>query len=532
MAKNKLMNVRDAVNLIQDGSCIAIASAGLVGYPEYLVKALEQRYLETQHPGNLMLVAGCGHGAFDERADSRFGHPGMVKRYIGSHPDTVPQLRKFIESNDIEGYVFPQGVHNQLYRVAAARQPGLLSKIGIGTYIDPRLEGGKLNEAAKAEDLVTLMEIDGEEWLYYRTFPVDVALLRATTADENGNLTCEHEALKLEILEIALAAKARGGLVIAQVERTTTNGSLYARDVVVSGQLVDYVVVTEDVSLDHRQTMNTIYSPYLSGELKRPASGADVPPEVMKADDIICRRACLELYPDAVVNIGVGIGAGVGSVASYEGILDKIMFTLELGTFGGQPTPLSDFGASYNAEAYVSQPTMFDFYHGGGLDVTFLGTAQVDKDGNVNVSKFGGRAAGQGGFIDISQTARKVVFVTYFKAKGLKTTVADGRICIDEEGQVPKFVDKAEQITFNGKLAAAQEGKEVYYVTERGVFKLTKDGVALIEIAPGIDLEKDILAQMGFQPIIAADLKIMDERIFIPGRMGYFDNVAQGGNVQ
>jgi propionate CoA-transferase len=524
--KNKIVDARTAIDLVPDGACVASASAGMVGYPEYLVKTLEERFLETEHPRDLMLVAGCGHGAFDERGDSRFGHKGMVKRYLGSHPDTVPPLRKLIESNDIEGYVFPQGIHNQLYRAAAAKQPGLLSKIGMGTYIDPRQQGGKLNAAAEKEDLVKLVEMDGEEWLYYKSLPVSVAFLRATTADENGNLTCEHEALKLEILEIALAAKARGGLVVAQVERVAPGGSLYARDVVVAGQLVDYVVIVDDVAVNHRQTMNTVYSPYLSGELKRPASSIEPPPETMNADHVICRRACMEIFPGAVVNIGVGIGAGVGPVAAYEGILDKIMFTIELGTFGGQPTPLSDFGAAYNAEAYVSQPTMFDFYHGGGLDVTFLGTAQIDKDGNVNVSKFGGRAAGQGGFIDISQTAKKVVFCTYFKAKGLKTTVGGGKITIDEDGQVPKFVEKVEQITFNGRIAAETEGKEVFYVTERGVFKLTKDGVALIEIAPGIDLEKDILGHMDFKPIIADDLKIMDARIFTPGRMGCFDSVG------
>jgi propionate CoA-transferase len=517
--KNKVLEAGAAMDLIRDGDCIAIASAGLTGYPEYLVKTLEKRFLDTGHPRDLMLVAGCGHGAHDDRGDSRFGHKGMVKRYIGSHPDTVPPLRALIESDDIEGYVFPQGVHNQLYRVAAARQPGLLSKIGIGTYIDPRIEGGKLNEAAKAEDLISVMEIDGEEWLYYRAFPVNVALLRATTADENGNLTCEHEALKNEILEIALAAKAKGGLVIAQVKRTAANGALKARDVVVSGELVDYVVVTEDVATDHRQTGRHIYNPYLSGELRRPAASGAEPPQTLSAEDVICRRACLELYPGAVVNIGVGIGAGVASVAAYEGMLKHIVFTLELGTFGGEPTPKSDFGAAYDAEAYVSQPTMFDFYHGGGLDVTFLGTAQVDADGNVNVSKFGNRAAGQGGFIDISQMAKKVVFCTYFTAKGLKTSIAESKLIIEEEGQIPKFVDKVGQITFNGKLAAKQGGREVYYVTERAVFKLTADGVALIEIAPGVDVERDILPHMGFRPIIPDDLKAMDVRIFTPGRM-------------
>jgi propionate CoA-transferase len=519
---NKIVDAQTAIGRIKDGDCIATASGGLMGYPEYLVKTLEKRFLDTGRPRDLMLVAGCGHGARDDRGDARFGHKGMVKRYIGSHPNTAPKLRNLFETEDIEAYVFPQGVHNQLYRTAAAKQPGLLTKIGIGTYIDPKVEGGMLNEAARKEPLVQSMEVNGEEWLFFPSLPVTVALLRATTADEFGNLTIEHEALKNEILEIALAAKARGGLVIAQVERATTRGSLNPHDVVVAGQLVDYVVIAEDPAVNHMQSGSVVYDPYLC-ELRRPDFAIAPPPEAIKTDDIICRRACMELYEKAVVNIGVGIGAGVGPVAAYEGFLDKIMFTLELGTFGGQPTPMSNFGGAYNAEAYVSQPTMFDFYHGGGLDITFLGVAQVDKDGNVNVSKFGGHAGGQGGFIDISQSARKVVFVTSFKAKGFKGSVKNGKLRIDEEGQVPKFVDTVDQITFNGKLAASAEGKEVVFITERCVFKLSKDGVILTEVAPGVDVEKDILAQMEFKPIIADDLKQMDQRIFLPGRMGCFD---------
>jgi propionate CoA-transferase len=299
-------------------------------------------------------------------------------------------------------------------------------------------------------------------------------------------------------------------------------GYLHAKEVVVPGVIVDAVVVAEDPEFTHRTTRGSFYNPYLTGALKKTVAAAPSPKPVLAADDVVCRRAVYEIYPGAVINVGVGIGAGIGEFAEVEGILSKVTFTLELGTVGGTPTPLSDFGASDSAEAYVAHPSMFDFYHGGGLDITFLGIAQADTEGNVNVSKFSGRPAGQGGFIDISQMSRKVVFVSYFKTKGMDVEIADGRINIKQEGQIPKFVDQVEQITFNGKLAA-EMGKEVVFVTERAVFRLTKDGVELVETAPGVDIEKDILSQMEFRPLIAKDMKQMDDRIFVPGRMGAFD---------
>jgi len=520
---SKVVNISDALDLIKDGDTLAITSAGMVGYPEYIVRKLEQRYLERHSPGNLTLIAGCGHGSpkSETVGDNHFAHPGFLKRTICSHPDVVPRLRKMIEQNELEAYVLPQGVLNQLYRCSASKQPGLLTKIGIGTYIDPRQDGGKINSITK-EDIVSLMEVDGEEYLFFRSFPVNVALIRGSTADENGNLTIEREALKLEILEVALAAKANKGKVIVQVEQVAAAGSLKAKDVVIPGELVDAVVIAEDREETHRQTAGTVYSPYLCGELKCPKSVVPKPKAVLEAKDIICRRAVYELFPGAVVNVGVGIGSGIGEVAAIEGIDDKVTFTLELGVFGGTPQTGADFGTTMNPVAFISHPTMFDFYHGGNLDIAFLGAAEVDQAGNVNVSRFAGRAAGQGGFIDISQTAKKVVFCTFFKTKGLEVKVADGKLLIEREGQIPKFVEKVEQITFNGALAR-KELKEVYFVTERAVFKLVKDGVMLTEIAPGVDLEKDILAQMGFRPIISNELKTMNSRIFVPGRMHCFE---------
>ncbi|MDR1246723.1 MAG: hypothetical protein LBK57_06810 [Clostridiales Family XIII bacterium] len=521
---NKVMNAKDAMALVKDGDSVAISSGGLVGYPEFLSAALAERYKTTGRPKNLTVFAGCGHAVpFDPYSgDAKFGHhPGLLKRYFSSHPMPAAPIMDQLVREEIEGYSIPQGILQMLYRASAAKQPGLLSKIGVGTYVDPRQDGGRLNAKSK-EEIVSLMEIDGEEWLYYKAQPINVALIRGTTADEDGNLTIEQEALKLEILEIALAAKSQNGIVIAQVKRFAQKGSLRAKDVVVPGELVDAVVVCEEPEKYHRQTKDTYYSPYYSGELRKPAG--DIAPfkEELDAEDVICRRALAEMDAGSVVNVGVGIGAGIGLVAEQEGVMDRMTFTLELGTFGGVPTPIKDFGAACNPTSFLSHTNMFDYYHAGRLDICFLGTAEVDRDGNVNVSKIGGRNAGQGGFIDISQTSKKAVYVSYFTAKGLKERIVDGKLVIDCEGSIPKFVNHVAQITYNGQVAA-KDGRKAVYITERAVFTLTDKGIMLTEIAPGIDLEKDILARMEFEPLISDSLKTMDSRIFTPGRMGLFD---------
>jgi propionate CoA-transferase len=516
------MDVSAALDLINDGDTVAIASAGWVGYPEYVVKSLEDRYLETSHPAALTLYSGCGHGnPLGLGVGNRFGHPGFLKRTVCSHPNVTPVLGKFIDSGEIEGYCFPQGVIQQLYRCAAAKQPGLLTKIGIGTYVDPRQDGGKLNSNT-TEDLVEIMTIDDEEYLFFRTKPVNAALFRGTVADENGNVTIDEEALKHEILEIALAARASGGKVIVQVKHVVSAGTLKAKNVVVPGELVDAVVVCTDYEQYHKQTAATIYSPYLSGELTSPPGAVSKPKDVLGAEDIVCRRATFELSRGAIVNVGVGIGSGIGAVADVEGLTKDLTFTIELGTFGGTPTSGADFASAYNVTSFIAHPSMFDYYHSGGLDIAFLGAAQIDAEGHVNVSRFSGRAMGQGGFIDITQTSKKVVFCSTFTTKGFECSVEGGSLNIKNDGSIQKFVDKVEQITFNGELSR-EKGQEVMICTERAVFRLVKDGVMLTEIAPGVDLEKDILAKMGFKPLISDDLKVMDSRIFIPGRMGCFD---------
>ena len=521
--KTKMMEVSDALDLIKDGDAVAISAVGMVGYPEYVVAKLEERFLERKSPRDLTLYAAGGHGGMGKHAcDDRFAHEGLLKRHVCTHPRSVPELRAIIANNGMEGYAMPQGVLNQLYRCTASRQPGLLTKIGMGTYIDPRQEGGKLNEITK-EDLVEVVELGGEEWLFYKAPKVDIAIIRGTYADEKGNITIDEEPLKMEMLEVALAAKGCGGKVIAQVKHVVESGSLHAQHVVVPGQIVDAIVVcAEDYELYHRQANPPGYNPFITGEARSPRGAVAQPKAEVTPNDVVCRRAVFDLFPGAIINLGVGFGSGAGQVAAIEGIEDKLNFTLELGAFGGVPLSGGGFGVSMNPESFVSPPTMFDFYHGENLDVAVLGAAEVDKEGNVNVSRFAGLPDGQGGFIDISTSAKKVLFCTHLVAKGFKGEVADGALRILEEGQVKKFVDKVEQITYCGKKAI-EAGHEAYFITERAVFKLEQEGLTLIEIAPGVDLDKDILRQMDFAPIISKDLKRMDERIFRPGRMGCFD---------
>src|SRR3954471_14110064 len=508
----KVISVREAVELVQDGQTIVIGGSG-AGHalPPRFIDELETVFKETQHPRDLTTVRVVGTGDFADRGFSQLALPGMHKRTIGSNIGNEPRLGAMVENNELEAYSFPQGVLSQLMGEIAAGRPGLITHVGLGTYVDPRQTGGKQNSQT-TEDLVEVVTLRGREWLMYHAFPIDVAIIRGTTADEDGSITMEDEAIQAEMLDMATAARNSGGIVIAQVKRLARRGSLPQRDVKVPGALVDYVYVVPD----QWQTYVTHDSPYYAGKMRKPAvPEAPLPLDVRK---IIARRSLLEFAPGNICNLGFGISQLIGRVAWEEGITDQIVLTVEQGIFGGAPVAGNEGGAGFNYQAMIDQPYMFRFYDGGGLDVASLSFAEIDADGNVNVHAFEGRIRGPGGFPNISAKTPRINFVGTLTAKGLELEIDDG-LRIVRDGELGKFVPTVREISFNGRLAR-ERGQQVRYITERAVFALEDDGLVLIEIAPGVDVEREVLGRMGFRPRVADDLREMDRRLYATGPMG------------
>ncbi|MDO5498736.1 MAG: acyl CoA:acetate/3-ketoacid CoA transferase [Propionibacteriaceae bacterium] len=505
----KLVSAAEAVKLVRPGDTIATTGFVGIGFAENIAVALEERFLATGTPTGLTLMYAAGQGDGDSRGLNHFGHAGMVSRIIGGHWDLVPKLQRLATGNLVEAYNLPQGVICHLFRDIAAGKPGTLTRVGLGTFVDPRFGGGKINERTTT-DLVRVLRIDDEDYLFYKALPIDVGIVRATTADLDGNLTMEREALTLEARAVAMAARNSGGVVIAQVERIAERGSLNARQVKVPGVLVDCVVVAEKPEY-HYQTFVEPYSPAFAQEIRVPTTTTTSLPDGPRK--IIARRAAMELSANDVVNLGIGMPEGVSAIANEERIIDLLTLTAEPGVIGGIPAGGLNFGAASNSQAILDQPSQFDFDDGGGLDIAVLGLAQADRHGNLNVSKFGSRLAGAGGFINISQNARTVVFVGTFTAGGLRTEVVGRQLRIQSEGTITKFVNEVEHRTFSGE-EALRRGKRVLFVTERCVFRLVPDGLELVEIAPGINLERDVLDHMEFTPIVRSMTRTMDARIF------------------
>jgi propionate CoA-transferase len=508
---SKIMSANDAIALVKSNDVLSIAGFVGVGVPDELLIALEERFLSTSNPINLTLMFTAGPGDGKQRGLNRIAHAGLIKRTIGGHYGLAPKLGNLAISGKIEAYNFPQGIVSQMYREIAAGKPGIVSRVGLETFVDPRIEGGKVNKNT-TEELVEVVTLGGEELLFYKAIKIDVAFIRGTSADPKGNISMEREALRIDNLAQAMAAKNSNGLVIAQVERIVEQDSLNPRIVEVPGVMVDAVVVAK--SENHVQTYATVYSPYLDGHAK--LSIEEVTPTPLDFRKVICRRASLELKKyQGVINLGIGVPEGVASVAREEGWLGDVTLSAEPGVIGGQPSSGLDFGTAVNTDVIITQNQQFDFYDGGGLAAAVLGMAQVGARGDVNVSRFGSRFTGAGGFINISQNAKNLIFCGAFKSGGLQVNVFEGYLEIKREGKIQKFVNSVEQITFSGDRAA-KKGQSVLYITERCVFELSLDGVRLIEVAPGVDIERDIVSHMGFEPLIENPQE-MDSNIFISG---------------
>lgn len=516
---NKIISAAQAAALVTDGCTLTTTGFNGFGCPEDLIMALADHYDQTGHPQNVTLVKCTSQGDGKGRGVSHLAEkPNMFREIILSHMGYDPGLRKLVQEEKAACFMLPLGNLMQLFRAIAAGLPGAIATTGIGTFADPRNGGGKANQKAResGREVVSLVELGGQECLFYPTFPIDVCFIRATYGDEAGNLSIRNEAMSIEQFEVAAAVHNSGGIVIAQVDKIVEKGSIPAKEVLIHGFMVDYLV--EGCPAYSCQSFETDeFRPEIAGLATVPARGFE--PLAMGPRKICCRRAAMELRPDMLINLGIGMPGGIGSVAEEEGLSHLFTLSLECGPLGGVPLGGIDFGAAVNPEAMYRMADILQLYDGGALDLAVLGFAEVDRLGNVNAHSFNGRMVGAGGFIDITQNAAKLCFIGTFTAGKQDVRLKGEGLSIHTQGPQKKFLEKVESITFSGR-EALRRGQEVLYITERAVFRLEEEGLTLIEIAHGVDLEKDILAQMDFRPVLPEYIRYMDPRLFREGPMG------------
>ena len=525
--KTKFITAQEAAGMIQDGMTVCPVGMTLVSAAESILKAIEQRFLETGHPRDLTYVHSCGQ-CDRVRGNAHLAHEHLVKRIIGSHWGLSPQWMQMISEEKVEAYCLPQGQVTHLYRAMACGKPGEISHIGLGTFIDPRIEGGKMNERTrKLGDISEIITIGGKEYMFYHAIPLDIVIIRGTVCDEMGNLVCDEEAMKLELLPAVMAVKRYGGKVIAQVKRVAQTGTLHPKQVVVPGVFIDAVVKCDNPEEDHRQTSSWYFHPGYCGDLREPMNALEPLPKTIRK--VFGRRGVLEVFPGCIINMGTGIPNDVvGSIVAEEGLSDDVMSTVESGIYGGVQAGGVDFGIGKNLYAMIEHDKQFDYYNGAGVVVTYMGAGEMDAEGNINATKMGPRCTGAGGFVDITTNAKHVVFLSTFTASGLDVDFEAGKLTIRREGKIKKLVKKVAQISYNGQIAR-KNGQKMHFITERAVFELTPDGPMLTEIAEGIDLQRDVLDQMEFTPIISPNLKTISTWLYRDGVCGIRDYIINKG---
>ncbi|MDR3176439.1 MAG: hypothetical protein LBU06_07915 [Desulfovibrio sp.] len=515
---SKVITAQQAAELVKDGMTLGVGGFVGSGVPEELLIALKERRLASGAPGGLTLFHTAAVGDGKTRGCNHLAQEGLIKKLYCAHIGLEPGLNKLTVDNKIASYMVPQGVTSHLLRAIAGGKVGVLTHVGLKTYADPRLEGCKANDAARAsgEEVVELITVCGREQLIYKAFPINICFIKASYGDTDGNLSLSDEGTHGDQLEMAAATHNSGGIVIAQVNKVVARGSLPAQEVKVHSVMVDYVVEGKPEN-NVQFFLFPEYRLECAGSRRIPVDA--IAPEPLTVRKVIGRRGAFELTPNTLVNLGIGIPDSVAGVAGEEGIADKITLSIESGILGGVPLPGVGIGGSVNPVAMYKHPDIFDVYDGGGINLSCLGAAQIDPRGNVNVSKFAGRVVGPGGFVNISQNAKKVCFCGTFTAGKAEYEIKDGKLNVVKDADGIKFIKQLEQVTFSGEFAVSS-GQEVLYLTERAVFRLTPEGIKLVEIAPGVDLEKHVLSKMEFKPLIADDLKIMDPRIFRDAPMG------------